>query len=282
MADIHNTAFKVPNTVNDLNAWANQHTHGKIPEILPMPSSPEEIKSFEDTLALLLNAIYFKADWQVPFYGTATQHQSFYLASGQTEQVQMMKRTNSFGYLPPNLPDFNNPFTMVNLPYGRDGLLSMTILLPNADTSLNQLYQSLSGIDLKHLFASTSSAYGTLSLPKFKQSNSYDLIPALQKLGMVQAFDPGQADFSKMAKPRNPDDKFALAQVLQKTTVEVNEEGTEAAAVTLVQVSATPEASPTPMNQINIVVDHPFLYLIRDTETGQILFMGALSDPNQP
>jgi hypothetical protein len=248
----------------------------KIPQILS-PIDPDPLWE-KLTVMYLLNALYFKADWSRKFEEFETKDKLFSLSDGNKKKVPMMRQFGSFHYLPPGHPQLKNDFQALELPYGNQGKISMYLFLPGYGSSLSQIRQDLSNMDMDLLFRAFGTETGSLTLPKFKQEWEQDLGQTLQTLGIKQAFDARIADFSAMAKPRTPLDQFYLSDVFQKAQIDVNEKGTTASAVTYVEVSVP--ASSEPQRALEMICDRPFLYLIRDNQTGQILFMGNVYDPS--
>ena len=253
--------FANPASVERINAWVKQNTQGKIAKIVEPPIAPE-------TMLFLINAIYFKGGWSTPFDKSLTQDRPFNLPSGQQKAVPMMQRDGKMDYLR------GEGFQAVRLPYA-DGAISMAVLLPNAGTNLDQFRTMLSSetwATWQHQFARKT---GSLALPKFKLEYGATLNTALKAMGMSIAFDPKEADFSGLhATPPN----LFISAVAHKTFVEVNEEGTEAAAATSVTVGLTmlrPTEEP-----FTLIVDRPFFVAIQDNQTGAILFSGLIVAPN--
>ncbi|MCV6639275.1 serpin family protein [Candidatus Albibeggiatoa sp. nov. NOAA] len=261
-ADFHNQAQQVRQQINQ---WVEAKTQNKIKDLL----KPNTIKS--DTVAALVNAIYFKSAWLHAFKSSATQKQAFHLDSKQTEQVDMMHQTRSFQYME------NDLLQLIELPYQRNDL-SMLVLLPKDVQGLDKLEQQL---NLKHLASWLSQATTKkidLSLPKFRTESSFDLVKILQTLGMQDAFDPQKADFTGMIDSA---DKFAISAVVHKAFIDLDEKGTEAAAATAVVMSRSALMDRQPEPPIEFKADHPFLFLIKDNYTQSILFLGRITNPIQ-
>jgi serpin B len=252
--------FDDPASANQINDWVRQNTQDKIPKIIepPIPS---------DMVVFLINAIYFKGNWAKPFEITRTQDLPFNLLNGQQKTVPMMHRNGKMDYLR------GEGFQAISLPYG-DGFLSMVIVLPDEGVNLDAFRATLNSENWATWQALFASRTGNLALPKFKLEYSTALNNALQTMGMSIAFDPQQADFSGLGQtPPN----LYISSVAHKTFVEVNEEGTEAAAVTSISVGITsiqPEDEP-----FNMIVDRPFFVAIQDNQTGAILFSGVIVEP---
>ncbi len=266
-ADDCNTYYKAPATTLDfgrpdavttINDWVSKNTNGRIKQIV------SELKREE--FLVLVNAIYFKGSWTKAFDPKLTSAREFHLASGGAQR-QMMNREDKFRYKE------NDAMQAVVLPYG-DERLNMYIFLPREKDGLGKLVSSLLSSS-SSFFSGFAEKKGTVVLPRFKLEYEQSLNRVLTQLGMGIAFTPG-ADFSKMVVPPVT---AAISDVLHKTFIEVNEEGTEAAAVTGVKMMMT--AMPRPEEKFSFVCDHPFLCAIRDDVTGAILFLGAIYDPKQ-
>jgi serine protease inhibitor len=251
--------FVRPDAVTTINDWVAKNTNGRIKQIVN-ELKPEEI-------LVLVNAIYFKGAWAEEFDPKLTSAQEFFLASGSAQR-QMMNREDKFRYKEDDM------MQAVVLPYG-DERLNMYVFLPRARDGLAGLVDGTKPEDFTQLFSGFAEKKGTVVLPRFKLEYEQSLNKVLTQLGMGIAFAPG-ADFSGMVVPPAT---AAISDVLHKTFVEVNEEGTEAAAVTAVKMLAT--SMPRPEEKFSFVCDHPFLCAIRDDVTGSILFLGAIYDPKQ-
>jgi serine protease inhibitor len=257
-ASVTSLDFGRPDAINTINDWVAKNTNGRIKQIVS-ELTPEEI-------LVLVNAIYFKGTWAKAFDPKLTSAREFFLSSGGTERL-MMTREDRFRYKE------DDAMQAVVLPYG-DERLNMYVFLPREKDGLARLISSL-GRSPSSLFSGFAEKKGAVVLPKFKIEFEQSLNAALKQLGMGVAFTPA-ADFSKMVAPPYT---AAISDVLHKTFVEVNEEGTEAAAVTGVKMMMT--AMPRPNEKFSFVCDHPFLCAIRDDVTGSILFLGAIYNPKQ-
>src|SRR5665213_3273982 len=251
-AELATVTFQDPQTVNAINDWVSKQTHGKITEMVQAP--------LESMLRLIvMNAIYFKGDWAVPFSPKQTHDKPFTLDNGQTISQPRMSWTGDFEYYE------NEVFQEVRLPYA-DGEASLGIILPrkNLKDLLRTSIPNGWGGPM-HL------RKGTVELPRFKLKNSYNLNDALKTLGMPLAFTR-QADFRGISTKG-----LYIGWVKQKTFVEVNEQGTEAAAVTGIGMEAMAvHREPPPFR---MVVDRPFMVALLEKKTGLILFLGAIVDP---
>ena len=251
--------FGRPDAIATINDWVAKNTNGRIKQIVS-EMTPDEF-------LVLVNAIYFKGSWTKAFDPKLTSAREFFLASGGAQRM-MMNREDKFRYKE------DDAMQAVVLPYG-DERLNMYVFLPREKDGLGRLIDATKPDNLSDLFAGFSEKKGTVVLPRFKLEYEQNLNKVLTQLGMGVAFTPG-ADFSKMVVPPVT---AAISDVLHKTFVEVNEEGTEAAAVTAVKMKMT--AMPRPEEKFSFVCDHPFLCAIRDDVTGSVLFLGAIYDPKQ-
>jgi serpin B len=244
-----------------INAWAAQETNGLIQNLLP-PGSVDP-----NTRLVLTNAAYFQGDWASPFQTVAPG--DFSTASGQTVSAQMMNQVSPFDYAD------GGTFQALSMNY-QGGDLSMVVLLPEDPNGLPALQQQLTADSLGATLARMNTQAVNVTLPAFQTSDTLDLGQALSDLGMPAAFG-NAADFSGIAGAPG---QLAIRNVIQKAVVTVNKEGTEAAAATAVTVGGTfMVAGPLPPPPVIFDADHPFLYLIRDNQTGAILFMGRVNDP---
>lgn len=258
-AEVTTLNFTDPNTLTTINQWVNTNTNGKIEKIL------DEINP--DAVLFLINAIYFKGTWQTEFDPSHTRDGTFHLGTGDEKQVPMMTRTGDYR-------SYENPeekFQAISLPYG-DGRMSMDIFLPYRESDLNTFLDNLNSENWENWISQFHKREVFLSIPKFKLEYEKTLNNPLQSLGMGIAFAPGSADFSRMADLAVLGRNLYIGEVLHKAVVEVNEEGTEAAAVTSVGIRTT---SLPPQ----FIADRPFFFAIRDNETKTVLFMGTVVDP---
>lgn len=261
-AEINSLDFKSADAVKTINDWVSEKTHDKIPTIIDQIGN--------DAILYLINAIYFKGAWQHRFDAAATTPADFHLVDGTTKKVPMMNLSRSdFRYYQ------TGDFQVINLPYS-DGRLSMYVVLPGKETKLAAFEASLSKQMWEDLMMRLGKREGSLTLPKFKIEDKITLNDALQKMGMEIAFDTSKADFSEMADVTPL--RIFISRVLHKTFMEVNEEGTEAAAATAVEMSVT-SAPAHPPQPFMMVVDRPFIVALRDNKTGSLLFMGHVANP---
>ncbi len=258
-AQVQELNFADPSATETINSWVSENTNGKIPKIV------DQIPG--DMVLYLINAIYFKGDWTRQFDKSKTSDQPFHLLDGSTRQVPLMTQGGTFTYFQ------NDSFQAVSLPYG-DGRLNMLVFLPATDSSLQDFEQTLNETNWNTWVGQFRKAEGTLKLPRFSMDYELSLNTPLKALGMSAAFDPQSANFSAMHRGS---DRFFISEVKHKTFLEVNEEGTEAAAATSVGMGTTSiQPSET---KFNMVVDRPFFIAIQDKTTGSVLFMGAIVQP---
>ena len=245
-----------------INQWVDDKTRHKIAEII----GPRVLD--ESTRMVLVNAIYFKGTWATPFPEYATRPDKFYSKPDTTATVPFMHKHGQFSY------GENDQLQLIALPYvGRK--LEMLILLPRSRDGLGQLENSLTGASLSAWTSGMRDEQVEVALPKFKMSSGFDLAQTLKALGVKDAFDSEKADFSGMdGKPH----WLYISAVLHKAYVDVNEKGTEAAAATAV-VTMLGAARPPVEPPREFRADHPFLFVIRDSTTGSILFMGRVTKP---
>jgi serpin B len=240
----------------EINDWVAQQTHDRIKQVV----KPEQIDGM--TVAELVNAIYFKGAWQTQFDKADTKDGDFNITSEKSVKapfMQLMKTEFDFA----NRPDCS----LLQMPY-RDSKLAMLFILPPPTESLEDLEKKLTAAKLKEWVGAMKPYKPIVRIPKFDIDYGAQLAPVLAGLGMPLAFNERQADFSRMTK----DTELYISSVTHKAVVTVAEEGTEAAAATAVEMR---EKS----RPIAFFADRPFLFLIRDTQTGGILFMGRLTNP---
>jgi serine protease inhibitor len=259
MADLD---FSSPDATTRINGWASRETHGRIPKVIDRIDPAE--------LALLLNAVYFKGQWTQKFDKAQTQQRDFTLTGGSVKQVARMAQSGRFDY-------FETPqMQAIRLPFGA-GDLVMEVLLPAKSSSLDALEAALTPehwVDWQGHYAARP---GKIELPRFELKSHYRLNEALHALGMARAFHPESAQLTGMfaAEPRAG--RFFISSVLQSTYWKVDEEGSEAAAVTTIGVRAAAVARPE--QPFQMIVDRPFFCAIRDQRSGALLFVGAIYDP---
>ena len=242
-----------------INNWVSEQTEGRIEDLIPRGLINVM------TRLVLTNAIYFNAAWQYPFEKDVTEDGLFYLLDGGSVAVPMMRQTESFGYAE------GDGYQAVELPYD-GGELSMVVLLPDSDR-FGAFEGSLDSQMVASIIANLEYRQVSLTMPRFEFESEFDLKAALSALGMPVAFTES-ADFSGMTGNRD----LFIAGVVHKAFVSVDEDGTEAAAATAVVM----EATAMPGEPVEVTLNHPFIFLIRDIETGAVLFVGRIINPNEP
>ena len=253
-AEVYKADFSDPATVTAINNWVKQKTHDKIEKILDYIS--------RDAVLYLLNALYFKGTWQYAFDPNETRDWTFNSTTPRIVKMMFMSRR-----LPHLLTD---RFEMVVLPYGK-GNFNMAIMLPHSGTDPNQLIASMDFSTWQAYLQSCQTDSGTVGLPKFKMKFSMILNDLLKEMGMPDAFSPAKADFTKITA----DGGIFISIVKHKTFVEVNEQGTEAAAVTLIGFERTAA------DFFEMICDRPFVFFIYEKDSQAILFMGKVLNPPQ-
>lgn len=280
--------------VKRINAWVEKHTEGRIKDLAYEPVINK------DTRLALLNAIYFKAQWLTPFEKSRTKPGDFMTASGETARAQMMRNQGleecRYGAVNADSSFFDSPetidvgqkeglypeaggFQMLELPYqGRD--LAMVLMLPTDPDGLAALEAKLSAKRVASWLDRLEKRKTSVRMPRFQGETAYNLNDALKALGMVRAFNPSTgrdgADFTGMSATSDPREQLFIQAVLHKAFVAVDEEGTEAAAATMVAMGrkgGLPKRVPF-VPYFN--AERPFLYLIRDLRSGTILFLGRV------
>jgi serine protease inhibitor len=249
-AQVSGLDFTSPSALSTVNSWVNESTNQKIPAILDV-IDPAEVM-------FLINAIYFKGSWQKQFDKSKTAQAPFFALDGSTASVPLMHQSVPLRVA--HAPSY----TAVDLLYGNSAF-AMTVVLPNPNVDVNTLAESLTEANWKLLEESFSEHQSEFYFPRFKLEWKRVLNPELTALGMGIAFFDG-ADFTPMS-PRGRE--LVITKVIQKTFVDVNEEGTEAAAATSVGIGVTSAPSA-------IRVDRPFVFVIRERFSGTIMFMGKI------
>jgi len=242
-----------------INKWVKDQTGGAIEDIIEPPIDPL-------TVLFIINAIYFNGEWTEPFDPDLTREIPFHLSSGAEKDIPVMFKNDEFSYLETAL------FQAVRLPYGKNERLAMYVFLPSAENGLDDFLEELNPGTWNDWAASFSNREGELGLPRFEFEYEISLNESLKALGMEIAFDDTAADFSGM---RDIPPRLFISDVKHKSFIDVNEEGTEAAAATSVEIrveSARPD-------HFTMIIDRPFFFAIADDLTGIILFMGSLLEP---
>jgi serpin B len=271
-SDLKNVDFtKAPReSAKEINRWVFIHTKGKIENIV----NPDEIES--NTKLILTNAIYFKGKWKYKFDKQNTEVRDFHLVNGTTKKVKMMSNYYSslmeYGF---RFNYFQNDYLqLLEMPYNGDKI-SMIIVLPLDNSKLKDVENMIDEKKLEEWIKESRSRKVTVYLPKFKFSQGIDLKSFLENFGIKDMFNIN-ADFSGMTGKKD----IYIDKAFHKSFVEVNEEGTEATAATF--IGAIPVSSiPVKEEIVTFKADHPFIFLILDKETGSILFLGRVMDPDK-
>lgn len=247
--------------VDEINQWVKEKTRDKIQDILEHGSTDYL------TLLVLTNSIYFNGEWANKFSPSNTSEESFWTGNGNTVKAQMMK-------IPADMFNYAETGTVqiLEMPYlGND--ISMLVLLPKDKDGLDSLEDSLDSDSLNNLQSKMEKQSLTVHIPKFGFESEYDLIPLLMELGVRDAFGKNVANFAGMT-----DKPVFLSKAKHKAFVDVHEKGTEAAAVT-VAIGRLESGPPEPRHEF--IADHPFVFVIQEKATGEILFVGRVADPTK-
>lgn len=245
--------------LDEINGWVEEKTGGKIKNILEALSP--------NSAAVLLSAIYFKGSWATKFQRESTAPSPFHLSSGEVVTVPLMSQTGEFKLME------QDGFQALSLPYSGN-MLSMVIILPKAADGLTSLEKKMTPKSLNDWLGELARLRARevqVFVPRFSLGASYDLIPPLNALGIKDAFNPS-ADFAGMGYPKG---SMWISQVKHKAFAEVNEEGTEAAAATAVEMQTLGVSRGAVFR-----ATHPFLFVIRDDVSGTVLFIGRVADPS--
>ena len=256
-AFVQNLNFGDPASIVIINNWVSDNTNGKITQII------DNIEP--DAVMFLINAIYFKAEWQNKFDSLLTRPGLFNVSAGSQVQCPMMNQQSNFNYYK------GTNYRALEIPYG-NGNYNMLIILPNDNIDLNQLLSRVNGTFLHQINSDLTKHQVNLFLPRFQVNFNLLLNNPLISLGMVDAFGPG-ADFSNISETM----KLFISKVIHKTYIKVGEEGTEAAAVTAVIIDKAVNYDPAQTEMFS--VDHPFIFLITEKNSGAILFAGKVVNP---
>jgi len=253
-AEVRDKDFSNPNSVIEINKWIEDKTEGKIRDVLKT-LDPQAVM-------LLINAIYFKAQWKNEFDKKETKIEKFYLENGNQINVSMMHSSKM------KLPFYqSSKFSMIDLPYS-DSVYTMSILLPNINHGVDEIINDLNIVNWENIQDKMFNTEIEVAIPKFKLEYKTSLKSILPNLGMKLAFIPGVADFSGI----NSFGNLYIDDVIHQSFVEVDEAGTEAAAATVVIISNTSVGN-------EFYANRPFVFLIRDNKTKSILFIGKMMNP---
>jgi serpin B len=257
-AEVRSIDFTASEAASTINTWIKSRTRDKIDRVI----RPADLNAL--TSLILINAIYFKGLWSDPFDPALTHDQPFYLLDGTTQPRPLMYQTGEFLYTE------DKTLQAVSLPYGA-GRVSLIVLLPRPDLSFADFQAQLTERNWRQWLSRLQSRKGHVFLPRFKLQYGQELGPSLSALGMGVAFS-NAADFSGMCV-----EPLCISQVIHQAVVDVNEEGTEAAAVTAVMMQ---RASMPPKNRFTVRADRPFCFAIVDQPTQAILFFGSVVNPS--
>ena len=256
-AAVEEIDFYDPQTVEVINQWIEDKTNGKIKDMLDYIPS--------DAVMYLINAIYFNAQWKYEFDKDKTREDNFYLEGGSVHPADFMKVNGDFYYTS------NEDFQAVELPYG-DSSFSMVVMLPANEQTVSDLVEVLDTEHWDSWFENSVMRNVQVELPKFKYGFKSLLNEPLSNLGLEVAFS-GAADFTRIRALGG----LFISRVIHQTFIDVQEEGTEAAAATIVEVSYTSAGGNGPLI---FRVNKPFLYVIKENSTGAVIFMGKVGKPD--
>lgn len=254
-AQLFSAPLSDPKTVESINSWVKKNTDGMIPKIIE--------NADRDAVMMLINAVAFEAKWETPYTNDDIEKLEFNSYSGKSKKTEFMCSTESVYLSDSDAVGFMKPY--------KNGRFAFAALLPNEDVSIDDYIASLSGEKLMKIFSSAKKNEEVdVKMPKFKAEYSTQLIDTLKKMGIEDAFDRKSADFSSLI---DKNDGAYIGTVMHKTFIEVDQEGTRAAAATLVGISkmSMPAINPVCLNR-------PFVYMIVDTETNLPLFIGVQTE----
>lgn len=264
-AEVETVDFQDEKTMKQINDWVAKMTNGKIANMVEETLPAENVVS-------LFNTVYFQGDWDLPFEEVSTMDDTFYLVDGTEKTVSFMRDTSAYDYME------NDVMQAIRIPYKNDEA-AMYVVLPEEGITVQDWLKDQSADTLLAIFSALAEEEVHLKIPSFEIEAKYDLVGFLQGRGMTDAFLPSVADF-----PHLIDDSVGgnviISQVVQKSFIEVNEGGTEAAAATEVDFELT--SAPDILDEedpIEMIVDRPFLFMIVDEETNIPLFVGAIEEP---
>ncbi len=258
---VDNVDFVTDDGVNKINSWVREKTNDKIQDILA-PGSTDDM-----TRMVITNAVYFKGKWGLEFNPKNTSEKPFWTDKDNSVMIPMMKE-NAAMYNYAETKDLQ----ALELDY-LGGNISMIVLLPKEKEGLETLEQSLDRVEFDSVKNSMTRQPLMIQIPKFEFETEYDLIKPLKNLGLNDAFNKNTANFQRIT-----DEQVYLEKAAHKAFVNVNEEGTEAAAITALVARAT-SGPPDPRHEF--VANHPFMFVIQEKETGEILFIGRVMDPTK-
>jgi serine protease inhibitor len=261
-AELVDLDFSAPDATRRVNAWASKETQGKIPKVIDQIDPAE--------LLLLTNAVYFKGEWTHKFDKAKTHPSDFTRGNGSARKVQLMSQAGRFEYFE------TSQMQGIRLPFGAGDLI-MEVILPAQSSSLGALEEQLTAEHWKQWRAQYTWHPGTIELPRFELKSNYVLNEALQALGMRRAFQASSAQLTGLLSHGADAGHLSISTVRQSTYWKVDEEGSEAAAVTTTGIRATAVARP--QQPFRMIVDRPFFCTIEDHRNGALLFVGTIHDP---
>jgi len=259
-ASVYSTDFSTHGreAMQMINDWVKQQTHGKIDKLLTQPLDPSVVM-------VLLNAIYFKGVWKIQFNESMTKEESFFGYGNNQFKVPLMRVLDKFNHTNVNEVDSQ----LIELPYAGNHI-SMYILLPNQKDGLKQVKKSIDSNFLDKAIGQMKEMKVEVAVPKFQFSTKYALVPYLKTLGIQNVFN-SNSDLSGIDGRKD----LYVSDVIHKAVIEVNEKGSEAAAVTEVIISRSlPHPSPI---ILSFRADHPFAFFLKDNRNGMILFEGHVN-----
>lgn len=251
--------FSNSKTVDHINGWCKKQTDGMIPSIIDQVD-PQAV-------AYLMNAIYFNGAWEDKFDKSETKLERFQGYTRDIKKVQMMHREGKYLYT------HNEMYSAIRMPYG-NGSYSMYVLLPNSDKSIDEMMKSLDAEKLSSMTRHMDECLVDLKLPRFTSEQELGLNDIVSQLGAPSMFDASKANFANFANGN-----VYVSKMLQKAKIEVSEEGTKAAAVTAAAIMLT-SLQPNEPKRVQFHADRPFVYMITESETGSIYFMGQFTGEN--
>ncbi len=260
-AEVNPADFGDPATVDLINEWIEGKTNDKIKDMLDVIPA--------DAVMYLINAIYFKADWTYQFDKNETKDAEFYLSDGSSRMVPTMYcEAATVG------TSANENYSLIDIPYGNERF-SFTVVMSNEETKdINEMASEFSNEILETMIADTLHRTRELYMPKMKVEFKQELKDQLMTMGMPQAFSESDADFTNLFDDLT---RLYISRVIHQSFLEVNEEGSEAAAATIVEIV---RESAGPDSPIKLKIDRPFLFFIREQHTNTILFSGKMMDPS--
>jgi len=254
-SEVANLNFADPASVKTINTWVSEKTQARIPTLID--------RLRQGDCAVLINAVYFKGSWARPFDKKDTTDGAFHLEDGTVKTVSMMNHEAGFSY-------YKGPeFQAVSLPY--KGTESLIVLLPNPDKKAADICREMNEKSWHTIFDGFQDRDIALKLPRFRVNFSLELKSILERMGMTNSFNPRTANFKALSKQ-----PAYVGRAIQKTFIDVNEEGTEAAAATAVVMVAATAIRPAPLE---FKVDRPFVIALKENKTGSLLFFGLIAEP---